>query len=128
MLKTTTQRLNYKYLFLALLVFAATLAIARCGVLPVFLAPPDQVTSVQPQSTVTLRVGISQAAPTGGQVVFIDPDYASNFSSIPDYVLVPQGQTSKDFNVTLSSSASGTVSIDASCNGTSTGVDLTIIH
>lgn len=126
MLKTTTQQLNCKYLVIALLVFAATLAIARCTITPVFLAPPNQVTTVSPSATVTLRVGINQAAPTGGQVVFIDPDSYSHFSSIPDYVLVPQGQTTKDFNVTLSSSASGTVSVDASCNGTSTGVDLTV--
>lgn len=118
-----TQR---KLVLTSIFAVATVMAIARCGVTPIFLNASPSV--VMAGSSTTFTVGVSSTAPTGGQVVTITPDDPANFSSIPSTVTVLAGQTSAQFQATTSEDSAEDVTVTVSCNGGSRDREITVIH
>lgn len=90
--------------------------LAVCHVRPNFIVKTLPTGPPSAGQTVTFQVGLNQAA-VGSQAVSIDASDPSQFSSIPSTVYVANGQTTQTFQATLTSSASGSITIEASCNG-----------
>ena len=78
---------------------------------------PDTPTAA-PGANLGWQVTLDQPAPSGGQAVALSSPTPTEIS-VPATVVVPAGATSVAFSTTLSNTASGTLSVVASCNGSS---------
>jgi hypothetical protein len=83
------------------------------GNMPLFLTTPS---SIQAGATINVYLEMDQAS-VGDTTVTITPSSSTTFSSIPATVTVPNGQTTLTFQATVTSSASGMVSVLAEANG-----------
>ncbi len=108
--------MKHRLMFVVALLAATVVAIAICGVKPNFIVKTSPSGDPAAGATVTFLVEIDQPA-VGSQAVSITASNPAQFSSIPSTIYVANGQTQQSFNATLAGSASGTVWVDASCNG-----------
>lgn len=90
--------------------------LATCSTKPIFINQTYPNGPASAGQTVTLQLGLNQAA-VGSQAVSIAASDPSQFSSIPSTVYIADGQTTQAFQATLASTASGSITIEASCNG-----------
>jgi hypothetical protein len=98
-----------------------TVALPDSGI-PIIITTGSSFTSGQ-QAMLTL----TQSSATSTNLYYsISATPSSDFSSVPTQVEVPAGQTSTNFYVTLSGSASGSIQIGASGNGESASVQETV--
>lgn len=108
-----------------LAVSAFALGIARCGGKPDYIHKVWPTGYPLPSQTVTFEVGLDQVV-SGTQVVNLSSPTPSNFSSLPPTVTVTNGQSCATFQATISSSATGSVEVEASCNGETVGIQFAI--
>lgn len=93
--------------------------LAVCSVRPNFIVKTIPTGPPSAGQTVTFQVGLNQPA-VGFQAVSISASDPSQFSSIPSTIYVANGQTTQTFQATLTSTASGSITVTAACNGYST--------
>lgn len=99
------------------------LAGTLCSVKPQFIVKTAPAGVPMPGNTITYQVTLNQAA-TGTQAVAISSSTPAKFSSMPSTIYVADGETTQSFQATLASTASGTVSVQATCNGHSASYDV----